>query len=157
MSEEKTKPIMMRINMAGFEGKAVSVFGAFDPSNDVLLIAKEGDYEQAERAGFLRITNQQHDVHHDAVFGDDDMQAAIAAYFELTSLDLLNIGAGAQQCQPSHKIERDGVDAGGMKYRLQPDMKNGQVAVLAACLYASKQRGMAAVNEFMDDLAMISI
>ena len=158
MSEGSNGVVMMRINVSGFgsNGKAATVFAAFDPSNDVLLIAREAEaYESSERPGFLHITNQARDEHHDAVFTDDDTHEAITAYLELDGLGLLTISPKVQRLTPSNKIERDGMDSSGMKYRIQPDISNGQVAVLAACLYANRQRSMGAITDFNAEMALL--
>ena len=55
------KTVKMRVNVAGYTGKAVSLYCAYDAETDVLLIAKEGVYEAKPREGFLRVTNQDRD------------------------------------------------------------------------------------------------
>lgn len=152
-------PVKMRVNIAGFEGAAASLFCAYDPANDLLLIAREGaEFERHRRDGFLHITNQDRDEAIDALFTNDDLQEAISGYFEMSSLGLLTIASEAQRVNPSTKIERDGLDANGPRYRIAPDMSNGQVAVLVACRYAAQQRSVAAASEAVSEiLSMITI
>jgi len=149
--------IKMRINIAGYFGRAVSVFAAYSPVTDILLVAQEQAYEVAERPGFLHITNQVRDEHHDAVFTEDSLREAINAYFELTALNLLNFSAKVQRLQPDSKIERMGVDERGMNYRIAPDINSGQVAVMVACLYASRQRAVGAAEDMADAFLALTI
>ncbi len=147
----------MRINVAGYFGRPVSVFAAYAPATDILLVSREGEYEATERPGFLHITNQVRDEHHDAVFTEQDLKEAIGAYFELDALRLLTLGPKVQRLSPDSKIERMGVDERGMNYRIAPDINCAQVAVMVACLYASRQRGVDAAQDMADVFAAITI
>lgn len=149
-------PVNLRINIAGFAGSSCSLFAAYNPDRDLLLIAKESsEYEPGQREGFLKITNQVRDGAYDALFGDDQMEEAIKAYFDMESLGLLSLSQGVQRHNPGTKIERDGLSDTGMKYRISPDMTSGQVAVMAACLFASRQRNVGIAENFA--LQMIEI
>jgi len=149
--------VLMRINVAGYFGRPVSVFAAYAPSTDILLVSREGEYEVAERPGFLHVTNQFRDEHHDAVFSEQDLKAAIGAYFELNALRLLTLGAKVQRLSPDSKIERMGVDERGANYRIAPDINCAQVAVMVACLFASRQRGVNAAQDMADVFTAITI
>jgi hypothetical protein len=154
---EKKPAVKLRVNIAGFAGKPVSLFAAYDPGTDILLVAREVEYEGGAREGFLKITNQARDDEHDAVFTEDETREAISAYFELDALKLLTLGDKVQRCNPANKIERDGMDERGTKYRIAPDINNSQVAVLVAAYYAGKQRGMRASQDFMDEMILMTI
>lgn len=147
----------MRVNIAGFAGKPVSLFAAYDPKTDMLLVAREGEYEGGQREGFLKVTNQSRDEFHDAIFTDDETNEAIRAYFDLESLRLITLGAQVQRANPSAKIERDGMDENGTKYRVAPDIGCLQVAVLVAAYYAGKQRGISAMQDAMDEFKLLTI
>jgi hypothetical protein len=149
--------ILIRSSMAGYGGSPVSVFCAYDPSTDILAVSRKGDYEGSERDGFLKITNQDRDAAFDALFTEDKIREAITAFFELDALKLVSISSRASACHPSNKIERDGMDERGMNYRISPDIKNEQVAVLAACWYANVQRNVSAVRDFAEEMRLISI
>jgi hypothetical protein len=156
MNEKKTT-IKMRVNVAGYKGAPASIFAAYDPASDILLVARESAYEGGERAEFLKITNQARDAAQDALFTEDDTRSAIAAYFELDALKLITLGVTVQRCSPDSKIERDGMDEHGMKYRIHPDISNAQVAVLFAALFAGRQRSVGVAQDFMDEMLLISI
>lgn len=157
MSDKKAS-ILMRVNIVGFAGAPSTLFCAFDPNTDILAVVREGDgYEAGPRDGFLKISSQQRDAHQDALYTEDNTREAITAFFELDALKLINISAKAQRCDPRSKIERDGMDESGMKYRIAPDITNAQVAVLAAAFFAGAQRGAAAAQDFMDDMRLFSL
>lgn len=149
--------ILMRINVAGYFGRPVSVFAGYSPATDILLVSREGEYEANERPGFLHITNQFRDEHHDAVFTEQDLKEAIGAYFELDALRLLTLGPKVQRLSPDGKIERMGVDERGMNYRIAPDINCAQVAVMVACLFASRQRGVNAAQNLADLFVAVTI
>lgn len=149
--------ILIRASVAGYGGSPVSVYCAYDPQTDILAISRKGDYDGGDREGFLKITNQERDKAYDALFTEDKTREAITAFFELDALKLIAIGSRASACHPSNKIERDGMDESGMKYRISPDIKNEQVAVLAACWYANVQRNVSAVRDFAEEMSLISI
>ena len=149
--------ILMRINVAGYFGRPVSVFAAYAPATDILLVSRESEYEVAERPGFLHVTNQHRDEHHDAVFTEQDLKDAICAYFELDALRLLTLGPKVQRLSPDSKIERMGVDERGMNYRIAPDINCAQIAVMVACLFASRQRGVNAAQDLADVFTAVTI
>ncbi len=151
--DAKKAPIKMRVNISGFQGQAASLFCAYDPQTDILLAARPADaYEVDSRPGFLHVSNQAGDPVVDALFDNDGMQEAIQAYFDMDSMGLLQFSDLAQRFNPASKLERDGLDASGPKYRVAPDMSCGQVAVLVACHYARGQRGMATALGMFDEI-----
>lgn len=152
----KSKRVKMRINCSGYQGEAVSVFGMFDMETDVLLIGQRAKkYDTEPRDGFLRITTQDRDPTHDGVFLEEQTRDAIVAFFELEAMNLIQFGEGLSSLDPKNKIERDGMDTGGMKYRIAPDISNGQVAVLIAAHTAVGQRAVGRAGEFFGDLMTI--
>jgi hypothetical protein len=52
--ERNVSAVLMRVNIAGYAGQAVSVFCAYDPGTDVLAVSRSAEYEGGERAGFLQ-------------------------------------------------------------------------------------------------------
>lgn len=149
--------IALRINVAGYAGKAVSVIAAFDTLADFLLIGGEEDYSDSADPELLKLTNQARDKAYDGLFTEDDTHDAIKAYFELDALKLLEISSEAQRCNPGSKLERDGMDQHGMRYRVAPDITCGQVAVLIAALHAGRLRSMTTAADFMQEMALITI
>lgn len=151
-----TTPVKIRINIAGYSGSPVSLFCAFDPATDVLLVARSGDYEGGDRDGFLKVTNIGSDAEFDQLFEGDQTKEAIEAYFEMDSMRMLTLGEAVQRFNPASQIERDGMDESGPKYRVAPSITSGQVAVLVACLAARRQRGHAASAQAFKDFELLS-
>lgn len=158
MATEKPKFVLMRVNAAGYTGEPVSMICSFDPATDMLLVMKTmKDYEAGDRAGFLRITTQERDEAHDAVFTEDETREAIVAYFGLQSMNLINLADPVKRHDPKNAIERDGMDEHGMKYRIQPTISNGQFAVLVAAYYAKKQRDVNSISSVIADMELFEV
>lgn len=150
--------VLIRVNIAGFQGEPATVFGAYDPANDMLAILRLGkEYEGGPRDGFLKITNQQRDASYDAIYTEEETRDSILAFFSMESLKLVQLKGDAQRCNPTTMIERDGMDAAGLKFRFAPGISNQQVAVLAACLYAERQRAVASIASFAQDMQILTI
>lgn len=153
MSDDKSSTrVRIRANAAGFGGTPISLYAMFDTSTEVLVVAKDGAYDPSDRSGFLRLTTRESDACHDAVYREEDVRESIAAFFDLDAMNLVQFGEGLNRWHPKNKIETDGVDEHGVKYRFAADIANGHVAVLMIALWATRQRQMAGAAEFMDDL-----
>lgn len=151
----KSETIKMRVNVAGFAGGPVTMFAVFDPSSDTLLVAKTAPYESQRRDGFLLITMQDRDEAHDAVFPADMTRDAIRGFFEMRDLRLLQFGKGMDQHNPENRIERDGMDEGGIVYRFGPDITSAMVATVIAAHYAKQQRVVAATQDMAVGVLML--
>ena len=155
MTGPKIEAVKIRVNIAGYgnQGEApATVLCAFDRASGTLRVADERAMESAGRAGWLLVTNQRTDEHCDAFFSPDMLRDAIAAFFLMESLGLVGIDKKAERARPTSKIESDGMDERGVKYRIKSDCGNKQVAVLAACWFANIQRGVGAALDDFDDL-----
>lgn len=157
MIEEKDSTVLLRVNIAGFSGEPVSLYGAFDHEEDLLLVSDSKAYDPGDAPELLKISNQERDTHRDDLVSDDDLQAAIRAFFEMDGLKLLALSEKAARHNPSNKIERDGVDEGGVRYRISPDITCAQVAVMFACLAASRQRTVNGALAFMEEISAFTV
>lgn len=150
MSEPvKPKFIFMRINAAGYANAPLSLLCTFDPNSDMLLVAKAEAYETTRRTEFLHVTTQERDAVHDLVFSPDDSREAIAAFFGMDALKLVNYAGDMRRFDPNSVIERDGMDERGVKYRFRDTIENGQYAVLIAAFVAQKQRHVGIMGDFL--------
>jgi hypothetical protein len=149
---EKPKFVLMRVNCAGYAGEPVSLLCSFDPATDMLLAMKSTKYNPADAPGFLRITTQERDDAHDAVFTEDETHDAITAFFSLDAMNLINLADPVKRFDPRNAIERAGMDAAGMKYNINPSITNGQMGVMIAAYFSKKQRDVAAIETFMNDV-----
>ena len=146
----------MRVNMAGYAGPAMSVMCAIN-NTGLLGVLRVVPLETKDRPGFLRIASHTSEEAADAVFNQDDAREAIGAFFTLKSLGLVQIDAKANSADPANKIEQDGIDASGQKYRIAPDISNQQMGVLAACWFAERQRGAARAIEAAEELSELML
>lgn len=157
MTQEQDTSILLRINIAGFHGDPVSLYGAFDHADDLLLISDSKEYDGGPAPDLLKVSNQERDSHRDDLVSDEDMQDAIRAFFEMDGLKLLALGDKAKRHNPSNKIERDGVDEGGVRYRISPDITCSQVAVMFACLAAKRQRSVTGAMSIMEEISAFTV
>lgn len=156
MSDEQEKRVVMRVNVAGFNDAAVSLIAIYDPSIDMLVIAEATEYDP-NRPAFdaLCITTQDGDAHYDAKFLREEFRDAVEAFHGLNALGQLEYDDAVSRYRPDHVIQRHKIEETGAKYEIDPGANNGHVAVLAACLFARRQRGAAAVEDMMFQLMSI--
>lgn len=146
---------------AGGSVGAVTVFGEVDVVSGVLLIdawapVRPGDVE-VRREGCAAVTNNAGTDDADMVFTEDELRDAIVDYFDTVSRGLLVLDQGIAGMNPESKIEPDGLDERGRKYRIANDMTNGQVAVLVLCWFAQRQSAMLTQIAAFDDYADLSV
>ena len=148
----KHQPVPMRINVAGFKGEPVSMFAAYDPGSDMLLVRESRTLERAARPKFLHVSNIPGQIACDTFIDESQISDAITAFFMLQTQGLIKLETKAVRFDPANKIERDGMDDSGIKYRIAPDISNGQVAIILAAFAATRQRAVAATLEDAEDL-----
>jgi len=116
---------------------ATTLFGEFDPDTGVLLIAEERAEKPGRPIGVdedsMVATNIANLPEYDVLFDEDDMRAAIVAFFNLYQSGLVVLEQSVRHLNPQSKVEPDGVDEHGRKYRVMPDITNGQTAAIVMC------------------------
>lgn len=157
MTQEAETTVLIRVNIAGFSGEPVSLYAAFDHADDLLLISDSKAYEGGEAPDMLKISNQDRDAYRDDLVGDEQLQDAIFAFFEMDGLKLLALSDRAKRHNPGTKIERDGIGEGGVRYRISPDITCAQVGVMFACLAAKRQRGITGALSIMEEISAFSV
>ncbi|WP_313453317.1 hypothetical protein [Stutzerimonas nitrititolerans] len=122
-----------------------------DTQENVLVILEEVPFAEARTPGFAMITNLPLQTR-DFLFTDEHLRDGIRDYFARDAQGIIDIDARLVRFRPDAKIENDGIDERGPKYRLQPDISNGHVAILAAVAFVSAQApindAIEAVDEF---------
>jgi hypothetical protein len=144
----------IQATIVGYGNKACSLFSAYDEATQVLVISREAEYRRARRDGCLVLTNDLN-IERDGLFTEDDFHEAINAYFGMKSgvaadgvSSRLVIDEKAARANPSNAIEKDGMDAGGQKYRVSESIACAQVAALATCLHVFGR--VKTVNDMLD-------
>lgn len=158
MSEVGIIPMQAAVggmSLAGERGSVV-IYGGLDVGSGVLLLREARRLEPGEvaprRPGYAVLSNYAVGDH-DVVFGEECIQEAIRDYFAFAGRGLLLIEDAVSGHNPQSKIEPDGVDEKGRKFRVANDITNGQIAVIALCWFAVRQGGFAAQLEAFDELA----
>lgn len=135
---------------AGSEAITLSAFK--NNALGVLVVLEKVTYREVPDAGFAFVTNMRLE-NYDCLFKEEHLADAISAYKEGEGMGTIVLADDAARYRP--KIETDGVDTQGQKYRLHADIDNGQVAVLALAHFMSRQRGIETLGRMSDDIARL--
>jgi len=144
----------MRIqcNINGYNGNPVTMLFFF--KENILTLVKVAKFsEQVIAEDMALVGNIGEDL--DFEFTDNDFQDAIMAYFEKSNKSEIAMDESLARYKPNNRIEVDKIDENGKKYRVSSDIDNGQIAVLTASLFAKKQQGFIATQDFMQELERI--
>jgi hypothetical protein len=123
-------PIRVQAIVSGYQGAAVNLLGALDPKTGLFIVAKEQGIDERTE-GALTVSNNTRLEDRDRLFDEDKLQRAIHLFFSLRGQGLLELLPAVTKHDPGTRIESDGMNERGTKYRLAPEMSNGNVAVLA--------------------------
>lgn len=144
----------MRIQavIGGYGPEAVTLVGVLDADTGVLVVAKQiAHREERVKEDFAIVSNLRlPEV--DFTFRDDHVESAIRSYFDRRAQGLVEIESEAARFTPDHKIEADGINETGRKYRMAPDIAAGQVAVLAMVAFVDAQSTIGAITDMLSDL-----
>lgn len=142
-------------SVSGYTGESVTLVGLIDPATGVLAIAKGVTFREVGDEGFAFVTNVRSDAY-DCLFSEEQWAQAIRDYVIAEGSQTLAIADAAARFKP--RLETDGVDEKGQKYRLPDDLHNGEIAVLAMVHFQQRQRALGVADDAMDewfDLVMI--
>lgn len=132
------------VSIGGYGGtgaEAITLFANRDEATGVLVVLKKEEYTETPRPGHAFVTNMKL-PNYDCLFKEEHLSDAIRAYKEALGLDTIVLAPEALKYAP--RIESDGVDTQGQKYRLHAAMSNGELAVLALAHFMSRQRAISA-------------
>ena len=142
----------LQATIAGFSGQGQTLIGVLDEKSGVLVVAKAIKFrEDKAKDDFCLVSNLNLPAV-DWQFTDEHLRDAIKGYYQRVAQGLLIIEEPVRRFQPDNRIERDTVDIHGQKYRISPDIDNGQVGILALCYYCNRQDGMNAAMEAANEL-----
>lgn len=132
----------------------VSLECSYDGEVDVLFIAKQIVFTDQRPKNFALITNLMAQTR-DFLFTNEHLRDAIRDFFIRMGQELVVLDDGVSAFDPTNKIEMDGIDERGPKYRLAPDITNGHVAVLAAIAFAAGQDSITQALDVMDEIGQL--
>lgn len=117
-----------------------------------MTVLNQITYREFPDEGFAFVTNLRL-KNYDCLFKEEHLAAAITAYKEAEGMGTILLADDVAKWRP--RIESDGVDTQGQKYRLHGDIGNAEVAVLALAHFMSRQRGIESVTQMSDDIARL--
>lgn len=138
------------VTIAGYGGAGAPPITLASTRNDatgVMTVLKEIKYRDKPDKGFSFVTNLKLETY-DCLFTEENLQAAILAYREEMGQGSFVLADEMMRHRP--RIETDGVDPKGQKYRLPADIGNGEIAVLALAYFQTRQRSVVALTGQMD-------
>lgn len=141
------------VSISGFSGPPTTLVCVLDESG-VLVVAKSIAFTEERVKDFAMVSNMDLQAN-DYRYTDDDMREAIRAYFTRMAQGLIDLVDELSRFQPHQAIEKDQIDESGPRYRLSPDITNGQLAVLAAVSYAERQSPLRSTLDAMDEITKL--
>ena len=135
-------------SISGYSGASVTLLAYLDPSNGVLGIAKKVTFREKADPGYAFVTNTRTESY-DCLFTEDHWALAIRDFQVAEGNETLKLSDSAAQYRP--RIETDGVDEKGQKYRLHSDLTNGELAVLALVHFQQRQLAITTTDSAIDE------
>ncbi|ABO60642.1 hypothetical protein LA345_39150 (plasmid) [Burkholderia vietnamiensis] len=149
-----SEPIRVQAIISGYQGAAVNLLGALDPKTGLFIVAKEQGIDERSD-GALVVSNSTRMEDRDRLFDEDKLQRAIQLFFSLKGQGLLELLAAVTKHDPATRIESDGMSERGTRYRLAPEMSNGNIAVLAMIEAADMALAANTTIDTADDIAQM--
>lgn len=146
--------VKFQVSIAGYSGVATTLHCVILAADNVLVIAEEHPLEEERREGFGMVTNLDLPAV-DYRFSDKLMRDSIISFFVRDSQQTLDLVDKLARHAPHNAITNDGYDDNGPRYRINPDITNGQMAVLAACAFADVQSPISKAMAMMDDITAL--
>lgn len=138
--------------IAGFAGQPTTIIGSLDERTGVLVMVKEVKFREERIDETFALVSNLNLPELDFRFGDDHLGSAIRTYFTRRAQTTIDIMQELQRHLPDNKIESDAVDEGGRRYRIHPEIMNGQIAILAAVALCEKQDPFNAAMQMQEEL-----
>lgn len=150
------------ISICGYKGENTSLAALYDEDESVLVVQKRlSAYREDRPADDFALVSNIDLPQADFQFKDEMLADAIRAYYMMTAQGALVIESSLQRYQPDNRIDEDRIDENGRKYRVSPDIDNGQIGVLAAVAFIESQRGvcsaLSAAQELAEDFRILTI
>ena len=145
--------IMVTIGGYGASGsEPITLAAVKNNALGTLVVLKKITYREIPDDGFAFVTNLRL-KNYDCLFKEEHLADAITAYKEAEGMSTIILEDDVARWRP--RIESDGVDTQGQKYRLAADIGNAEVAILALAHFMSRQRGIESLGRMSDDIARL--
>lgn len=144
--------ITVQAIISGYRGPAVNLLGALQVETGLFIVAKEQGVEE-RLPGALIVSNSTRLDDRDRLFDEDKLQRAIRLYFSLKGQGLLELLPAVMKHDPGNMIEVDGMNERGTRYRLSPDITDGNIAVLAMIEAVDVSQGADTASSFAQEIA----
>lgn len=143
--------ILASIGGYGPNGSEAVTIAALRQPDGILAIIKKTEVFHAERQpGMAFVTNMKLGAY-DCLFQEEHLSTAIRSYKEMQGQGLLTFSADSVRFTP--RVETDGIDEKGQKYRLDENIDNGQMAVLAIVHFVSRQQAITSTATLSERMA----
>lgn len=139
--------------ISGFQGQAVALASVLDEKTGVLVVAKQLAYREDRPKPDMALVSNLDLQSCDFLFSDKHLRDAIRSYFTRRSQGMLEIDSALGRYLPDNRIEQDGVDESGRKFKISPDIDNGQIAVLATVAFIEAQKPISAAIDMANELS----
>ena len=150
-SDKPADVIKFQSSIAGYNGPAVTLICALVNEDGVLVIADDSALQEQRKEGFGVVSNVDLPSV-DFRFTDDKLRDAIIAFYARDSQDTIDLDSKLARHSPSQSITTDGIDERGPRFRLNADITNGQIAVLAACAFCAQQTPVSSALSMMGEM-----
>ncbi|MCK2122114.1 hypothetical protein [Pseudomonas sp. PNPG3] len=111
---------------------------------------EEAKYSRQEGMAF--VTNLRLQAY-DSLFKEEHLSDAVRSYKEMVGQGLLAFSEKATRFTP--RIETDGIDEKGQQYRLDQNIDNAQMAVLAIVHFVDRQHAITATADLSARMAKL--
>lgn len=151
--------ITLQVEINGYKGPAVNLLAACDAGEPGdaeatgLVIVSQELPPGSREPGAMVTSNDPRAAARDLLFDESMIAAAIDLYFRAESTGMLELLAPVQKHNPSGAVQVRGVAAAGTRYELNPDLTNGQVAVLALMYASHRSLSVEDTTDFADEMA----
>lgn len=135
-------------SISGYAGESTTLVGLLDPATGVLAIAKSVRFREVGDDGFAFVTNTKTEAY-DCLFSEEHWEQAIRDYQTAQGNQTMVMSDAASRFTP--RLETDGVDEKGQKYRFHSDLQNAEIAVLAMVHFQQRQLAINTAGAAMDE------
>ena len=145
--------IPIQASISGYGGQPCTLLSMYDSETGQLLAYKIVPFEQTRRPRALMVAVTAR-IPHDTLFTTEDLGQGITAFERMR--DRIEFKPEAMRADPSGQIEIDGYTESGVQRRINGELTNEKVAMLATCFAAVGQETTNAALDMMDAITALA-